>query len=205
MKTAVMMKRELLGSSVTQDSKTKMLSATDLLKVGNLWRLQNDMKILDLSAWLNTKSTQEFVKELEEKFGKGNVLKLSKGGKTTAHHTWFHPLLFIDMALAISPKIKIEVYQWLFDELIKNRNDSGNSYKAMCGALYVRAVNKAFFAKEVQKIALKIKKKCNVTDWETATEEQLKLRDKLHSDIALLADVLNNNDEAVRLALEKNI
>jgi hypothetical protein len=46
---------------------------------------------------------------------------------------------------------------------------------------------------------------CNVTDWNTATEEQLKLRSKLHNDIGLLADVLNNNDEAVRLAILKAV
>ena len=120
-------------------------------------------------------------------------------------HTWMHPLLFIDMALAISPKIKIETYEWMFDQLIKSRNESGDSYKAMCGVLYVRTRSKTNFYQYVQEVARKIKQACRVTDWNSATEDQLKLRDKLHNDIALLADVLNNNDEAVRLAILKAV
>ncbi len=42
-----------------------------------------------------------------------------------------------------------------------------------------------------------------VDDWNEATESQLDMRKKLHNDIALLADVLNNNDQAVRLAIVK--
>ncbi len=202
MKTAVIMKRKLLNGEISQNSKNEMMSATDLLTIGNKWRALNDMTPFDMNAWFNNKSTKEFIAELESRFGKGEI---KKSGRGRGHHTWLHPLLFIDMALAISPTLKVEVYQWIMDELVKSRNDSGNSYKAMCGALYVRTRSKTAFPSYIGKVALKIKKKCNVTDWETATEEQLKLRDKLHSDIALLADVLNNNDEAVRLALEKNI
>lgn len=40
---------------------------------------------------------------------------------------------------------------------------------------------------------------CGVSDWNNATQEQLKLRDRIHENIALLADVLNNNKEAIRL------
>jgi hypothetical protein len=32
--------------------------------------------------------------------------------------------------------LKIEVYSWLFDKLIKYRNNSGDSYKKMAGALF---------------------------------------------------------------------
>ena len=200
MKTAVVMKRDLLGGQVSQNSKTGMLSTTDLVKIGNKWRVANELPMFTMKSWLANKSTKEFIDELESKYGKGNVKKSARGKGT---HTWFHPLLFIDMALAINPKLKVEVYEWLFDHLIKNRNKSGDSYSMMCGVLYKRAKNKVHFYQYVQDVARKIKVACHVSSWQEATEDQLDLRHKLHNDIALLADVMNNNDEAVRIALTK--
>jgi len=198
METTVIMKRDLLGSKVSQNSKNEFLSATDLVRTGNKWRVANDMPMFSINDWMANKSTKEFVSELEKKYGK---VKINSRGKNS--HTWVHPLLFIDMALAISPSLKIEVYDWMFDQLIKVRNDSGDSYKKMCGYLFSRSKNKTQFFQYVQDVANKIKLACKVTDWQIATESQLKLRDKLHNDIALLADVLNNNDQAVRIAIHK--
>jgi hypothetical protein len=200
MKTAVVMERALFGGVISQNSKTGMFSATDLVKIGNKWRIANDLPVFTMKSWLATKGTKEFMAELESKYGK---IKSSARGKGT--HTWVHPLLFIDMALAISPKLKIETYEWLFDELIKNRNDSGDSYKLMCGTLFARTTQKTKFNHYVMDVARKIKLACNVDDWNTATQEQLKKRDKIHNNIALLAEVLNNNDEAVRLAILKSV
>ena len=200
MKSTVLVQRALLGGSVAQNNQTEMFSATDLVRVGNKWRMINEMAHFDMTAWFANKGTQEFIAELEERFGKGNV---KKSGRGRGNHTWVHPLLFIDMALAINPRLKVEVYEWMFDQLIKYRNESGDSYKKMCGALYVRAGRKDRFNQTVQDVANKIKMACGVTDWNEASEAQLKMRDKLHNDIALLADVLNNNDEAVRLAILK--
>ena len=200
MKTAVLMKRDLFGLKISQHSKNEMLSATDLVKAGNKWRAINEKEQFKMKSWLQNKSTQEFILELEGKYGKQNVKKSARGKGT---HTWFHPLLFIDMALAISPKLKIETYEWLFDNLIKARNESGDSYKAMCGSLFVRCGRKTNFNHYIINVAEKIKLACNVIDWQEATETQLTLRRKIHDNIALLADVLNNNDEAVRMAILK--
>lgn len=198
MKTEVVMKRELFGFDVSQKSKSEMLSGTDLVRAGNKWRRTNELSDFNLSQWLKKQSTVEFIDELNSKYGK-SIVK----GRGRSAHTWMHPLLFIDCALAISPKLKIETYEWLFDNLIKFRNESGDSYKLMCGALYARASNKTNFNGYVIDVAKKIKLACGVSDWQSATESQLEKRKKLHNDIALLADVLNNNDEAVRLAILK--
>ena len=55
-------------------------------------------------------------------------------------HLWVHPLLFIDMALWLNPKLKLEVYEWLFDKLLMYRNDSGDSFKRMCGAFLLEQI-----------------------------------------------------------------
>lgn len=199
MKTAVVMKRKLLGGEIAQNSKTEYFSGTDLVKVGNKWRAANGMDLFSMKNWLGNKGTKEFIQELEAKYDcKARIAARGKGS-----HTWLHPLLFIDMALAISPKIKLETYEWLFDQLINYRNDSGDSYKLMCGCLYARCTSKTSFRFYLSDVATKIRLACGVKDWNEATQEQLAKRDKIHNNIALLADVLNNNDEAVRIGIAK--
>ena len=201
MKTEVIMKRELFGEQISQKSKSEFFSATDLVRAGNKWRRINNLSDFNLSQFLSLQSTKEFINSLEEKYKEDIFIK----GRGRASNTWVHPLLFIDIALAINPKLKIEVYEWLFDQLIKYRNDSGNSYKKMCGALYNKYSNKSNFHKYISELAEKIKLTCHVKDWESATEVQLKKRDKIHENIYLLCDVLNSYDEAVRIALIKSI
>lgn len=198
MKTEVTMKRELFGTEISQKSKSEFFSATDLVRAGNKWRVSNDMGVFHMSDWLQQKGTKEFITELEEEFG---IIKIS--GRGRGKHTWVHPLLFIDMALAISPKLKIQVYTWLYDSLLRNRNDSGNSYKRMCGVLFDHEENKSLFTKRVKLLASKIKEICKVRDWEHATVEQLMLRDSIQHNIAIIANVLNSNDRAVQFGIEE--
>lgn len=198
MKTSVLMKRELFGREISQNSKNEFFSATDLMKAGNKWRIENDLSPISFNDWYNTKSTQDFVKELESQYG---TIRISGRGRGV--HTWVHPYLFIDLALSINPKLKIVVYSWLYDNLIQYRNDSGDSYKKMCGALYNTVSNKSTFPRLIVDIANKIKAECGVTDWQEASEKQLKLRDKIHEYIAVLSDVLKNIPNIVDVATKK--
>lgn len=199
MKTEVIMKRELFGSDISQKSKSEFFSATELVRAGNKWRVSQGLDFFVMSEWLRNKTTKEFINQLEIQTGKDVIIS----GRGRGNHTWVHPFLFIDMALAISPNLKIEVYSWLFDKLIKYRNYSGNSYKKMCGALWENSKNKSNFKNYIVEVANKIKIECEVKDWETATEKQLKLRDKIHDNVFLLTDVLKDNEQVVRLAIEK--
>lgn len=194
------MKRELFGDLISQKSKSEFFSATDLVRAGNKWRLQNGMDLFNLNKWFQNKATKEFVKELQSEFGK---VKINSTGKN--RHTWVHPYLFIDIALAISPNLKIECYKWIYDELLKYRNNSGDSYKLMCGALYDNCRNKSSFTKSMTLTANYIKKACSVSDWNEATQDQLRLRDRIHENIALLTDVLKDNNQAIRLGIIKTI
>ena len=195
------MKRELFGMEISQDSKRGYFSATDLQRAGNLWRLQNGMDQFSINTFFNMKSTKEFIARIEHETGETARIASRGRGK----HTWIHPYLFIDMALSISPKLKIEVYSWIMDELVKYRNSSGDSYKKMTGALYDNFGNKREFPFFIKDVARKIKTACHVDDWEHSTEEQLVLRDKIHDNISLLCDVLRDNEKAVNIAILKAI
>ena len=198
MKTNVIMRRGLFDGEVGQRTDNSFFSATDLMKVGNSWRVANKLQLVKQEDYFRTKSAKEFVETLKNEFGK---VKIS--GRGRGHHTWVHPLLFIDMALWINPKLKIEVYKWLYDELIKYRLYSGDSYKKMCGILFLKSKRKDIFPKNIKILAKIIKNECGVKDWQEATEAQLRLRDKIHENIALLADVLNDNQTAIRIGLQK--
>lgn len=193
------MKRTLFDYEVRQQSKTGFFNANELIAAGNKFRINNNLPILKLQDWLNRETTKEFIKELEIQL-QTKVKNASRGKKG---ETWIHPYLFIDLALTISPKLKIEVYEWLYDELLKYRNNSGDSYKKMTGALWNNTTRKDTFAKSMIKVAEIIREACNVNDWQTASEAQLKLRDKIHENISLLSDVLKDNNQAVRIGIKK--
>ena len=75
----------------------------------------------------------------------------------------------------------------------------------MTGALWENTKDKTNFHKLIKQIANTIKNDCNVKDWETATEKQLKLRDRIHENIALLCDVLKDNNQATQIGISKAI
>lgn len=209
MRTEVTMKRSTLGEIISQKSKSGFFSATDLLVAGNKYRVMIGLPPTTLNAYFNSSSTKQFIKQLEEKYGK---VKIGGSGrkpigdykdkdKTT---TWVHPLLFLDIALWLDPKMKVEVYEWLLDNLLQFRNDSGDSYKKMCGALYLYAKNKNSFNQNIQKVANLIKLECGgVKNWNEATEQQLKLRDLMHEFIAFACDMVKDANMAIQIGIEK--
>lgn len=198
MKTEVILSRPFMGSFIEQKSKTGMFNATDLTKIANTKRRELGLSSFNLSQFLKTKSTMEFIEELQKE--NERVIIKSRGASAK---TWVHPLLFIDIALAVNPKFKIEVYKWLYDELLRYRNDSGKSYSKMAGALYERTTNKKHFHKFITDVATYIKKSCNVQDWNKASQNELYLRDKIHENIYLLCSVLKDSKYAVKMGVYK--
>lgn len=82
--------------------------------------------------WCKNKSTIEFIETLEKEIGTKAII-VGRGSKA---ENWVHPFIFIDLALAISPVLKVKVYRWVYDNLIKYRNDSGDSYKNVWCFIY---------------------------------------------------------------------
>jgi hypothetical protein len=199
MKTEVEMQRKLFGVEIAQKSKSEFFSATDLVRAGNKWRMRHDLAMFDIYRYFHKESTKEFVDELEREFG----IVIIKG-KGRNSQTWVHPLLFIDMALTIHPRLKIKVYKWLQDNLLRFRNISGDSYKEMCAALYTRCTNYQEFPKIISDVAIQIRKVCEVEDWQHATEKQLNKRDNIHKSIKLLCKVLKRIDVIIEIAIDEN-
>jgi len=198
MKTGVIMKRELFNQEISQDSKNEYFSATDLARAGNKWRIENNISPFVMSNWLQQDSVKEFIAELEKEYGKVLI-----SGQGRGKHTWVHPYLFIKMALAINTKLEIKVYKWIYDELIKYRNSSGDSYKKMAGGLYVSIPNKNDFKDTLIEYANEIKKVCNVDNWESAIERQLKLRNDIQENISFLSDIIKDKNNLLSVSIKK--
>lgn len=199
MKTEVIMSRKLFNGEVRQKHKTEFLSATDLVKAGNQWRSENGLSNFNLSQWLKSQSTKEFVNSLEAVIGR----KAFTNTRGRNGGVWVHPYLFIDLALAISPTLKVEVYTWLNDHLLKYRDDSGESYKRMTKALSDRMNDADKFRRFLIPLAVRIKRKIGVSDWDKATEKQLKEREDLHIQIETVAKYARNPNSAINELLNE--
>jgi hypothetical protein len=125
MKQNVVMVRKMGVFDVHQRTKDGMFNATSLV---NQWVSENKRK--DVSDFLSLKSTKQFISALEVELlcDTGKVVSVTKGGKNGNQGTWMTPLLFIDFAMWLNPTFKVKVLKFVYDELIKQRNDAGDGY-----------------------------------------------------------------------------
>ena len=214
MKEQSITRHEMLGHQIRMQTDTGMMCATDLKSLADNWRRDNSLGEFNMTVYLRSKSTKEFVSELEDKYGE--VIVKGRGRNSL---TWVHPMLFIDIALAINPKLKVEIYEWLFKKLelyryshymVKGkyfllRSDPSTVYTDMCGALWARTEYKRGFAKFMRSVDMTVLRACKVNDWQSATPEQLRLRDKIYNSIKTLTSVLRNPSEAVRLGVKEHV
>ena len=71
--------------------------------------------------------------------------------------------------------------------------------------MQINIKNKSKFNETIRLTANKIKSACGVKDWQSATEKQLMLRDRIHENIALLCDVLGDIGQSVDIGIKKAI
>jgi len=206
MKTEVIMQRELIGETVRQRHKSGLFSLSDLERIGNKYRLDKGLSIKKAVDYFRTPANKEFLAELEREYG-----EVQTGGQGRGKEKWVHPYLFIDIALWYNPELKVKVYEWVYDNLIKYRNDSGDSFKRMSKALGENCNIRGRYGTVIPRVSTLIYKTVGVDGkdkWEKATPEQLKLRDDIQDTITTLTHVIKNADEAVSkgiyLALNKH-
>lgn len=135
MKTNVIMHRSLGDLVVNQRTKDGYFDGNLLL---SQWNKING-KRRRINDFLESKSTKEFVETLEEDIAHDEIPTMAfhhkKGRNTkkgrTKDEVWMHPYLFIDFAMWINPKFKLQVIKFVYDELIKNRHSAGDNYKML--------------------------------------------------------------------------
>ena len=200
MKTEVIMEREMLGVTVRQKHKTGFFSLSDLERVGNSYRMQNNKPIQKATEYFRSPVSKEFIAELKKEVG-----VVQTGGKGRGHEKWVHPYLFIDIALWYSPTLKVNVYRWIYDNLTIFRDNGGESFKRMVESLGNNCNIRGKFGVALPTIAKKIYTAVGVSGvnkWEKATEEQLRHRDEIQTAITTASYFVNDYSEAVDRGIE---
>jgi len=205
METTQIMERNLDGSIIKQNHKTGYLNLNDLEKAGNKIRENNNLPRKKLADYFQTKETKEFLNQVALEEGLVlDDLRVVKKGRNGSQYA--HPLVFLDVAIWFSPSFKVKVLKWFYDNLLMFRDNSGDSFKAMNIALDKNFDMKPFTYVQV---ARHIADVCGVPPcesrnrWNKATSEQLKLRDRIQNNIALLSDMSSDMNLVIKKAVEK--
>jgi hypothetical protein len=206
MKTAVIMVRDLNGVSVRQNHKTWFFNANDLLDLYN----KNNKKKKEMWAYLKTDNFKSF----QEAVIKNEILNTNKNTELENSFktietkrwkywwTWMHPYIFLDFAMWLSPDFKVNCMKWLYDNLIKFRDECGDSFKKVNKALFDKKPNLPPFeysneAKMINKIVFWSP---NGGQRNLATAEQLELLKKLQeSDVKLIQKWLDYYERYIKL------
>jgi len=161
-----------------------MFNATALL---NQWNRAAGMK-KEMNDYLRLQSTHDFLSALQSEFDfkDGNSPYLTSRGKYSGG-TWMTPLLFIDFAMWLNPKFKVQVLKFVYDELIKCRTAAGDNYNVLAKSIaslpdvdypkVARALNWIVFNKHERDIR------------NTATPQQLQDMDELQRKLAFSVDM----------------
>jgi len=208
MKTQMIMQRELLGFTVRQNHKTGMFNANDLHSIGNNLREAKGRSEKQLSHYFGLPDTIALMEELcfldNVEF---NDIKKATRGKNGG--TWVSPELFVDLAMWYSPELKARILKWVVDNLLFNRDDSGESFKLMNNAMNKHFSKECDDPRTYMRIALQISNACKVgakkDKWQTANDEQLKLRSDIQKTASIIAEFCASSSDCISRAINKNI
>lgn len=160
MKTNQVLVRPMGQFQVEQRTKDSMFNATSLM---NQWNNESGQK-KNINHYLENTSTKEFMIALID--DEPNIrnsekpdnliiartkVKTNSDGSKIPGEVWMHPIMFIDFAMWLNPAFKVKVIKFVYDQLIKYRNDAGDAYKELSTAIQ-GIVHKDFMPKAMQKV-----------------------------------------------------
>lgn len=161
MKTNQDMIRTIGDYLVVQRTSDGYFDGMELLRQ---WNSKEENPKRQMSKFLEQEQTKEFIKALVEDeshvannlHGDNQVFtkikgRITKNGKTP-DKVWMNPLLFIKFAMWINPTFEVKVLRFVYDEMIKYRNDAGDAYKELSSSVS-KIVPKAFMRDAMKKIA----------------------------------------------------
>lgn len=145
MKTNQIMTRKMGVFDVYQRTKDAYFDATSLMQQ---WNEQSSGRKKQMSEYINAKSSKEFLEALGEREQKRNFVNannqehtfiLTVKGRSTRNGripdtVWMHPYVFLDFAMWLNPRFKVDVIQFVYDQLISLRNQIGDGYKEFSNA-----------------------------------------------------------------------
>lgn len=160
MKTNQEMVRYIDNFSVIQRTSDGYFDGSELLRQ---WNNVAENPRRRMAEFIDSPKTKEFLKALakdeshrsKSDIGENQLLIKVKGRNTkegkTPDKVWMNPLLFIKFAMWINPTFEVKVLRFVYDEMIRYRNDAGDAYKELSSAI-MSIVPKDFMPKAMQKI-----------------------------------------------------
>lgn len=189
---------------VTQRTQDGMFNATALLKQWN----STSSTERKMDNYFNSDKTQEFVNTIMSKENLNTPKMVYLKSRGINGGTWMNPMLFIDFAMWINPSFKYDVIKFVYDELIRYRNEAGDAYRELASAV-VRITPKKEIPTAMTKIAQALNFVCtnhhekemrNQMD-ETTMKEMV----KLEQDVTLLINegILTSIDSTINYLRRK--
>lgn len=132
--TNQIMKRPMGKFLVEQRTKDSMFNATSLLKQWN----EASGEYKEISKFFENENTKEFISALmeEEKLHTQNSAYVkSKARADRGGGTWMHPILFVKFAMWLNPRFEVQVIKFVYDQMLKYRNDAGDAYRELGKAM----------------------------------------------------------------------
>lgn len=185
--------------------KTMMGSLTEVWKIGNAYRTKRGLPELDLSNWLRSPETLEYVKVVEDDLNFKSVVStdLSSKGTTLAKTiesplittkrgkgggTWAHLYILLDAAARLDPQFKHQMYKTFVEgKILQWREDGGDEFINLNIAIDAYLPeregkdNTGIFIQVAKQLKAKI---LNPDDsWNTASFPQLEKRAKLEKEL----------------------
>lgn len=89
-----------------------------------------------MANYFLSEKTNDFISTIikRENLNTPKMVYLTSRGKHNGG-TWMHPMLFIDFAMWINPSFKYDVLKFVYDQMIKYRNDAGDAYKKLANSV----------------------------------------------------------------------
>lgn len=168
---------------VTQRTDDSFFNATELL---TQWNNYSGMQ-KQMIHFMDNNSTKEFIQLLESEVQtkERNYVVMQKRGKNGG--TWMHPYLFIDFAMWINPRFKLDVIRFVYDQLIQYRHLAGDNYRGLTSAVQrFSNVNYSTLAKGLNYIVFD-KHEENLR--QKATQEQLNQLTEIQKQLAFSIDM----------------
>lgn len=112
------------------------------------WNAKSDNATLAISKFLGQSKIKDFMEALAEEesviakqqIGLNQLVitqkpKRDKSGRREPDKVWMNPTLFIKFAMWLNPRFEVKVIKFVQDELIRFRQDCGDNYISLTGAL----------------------------------------------------------------------
>lgn len=224
MKTNIVMNskhdRNLFGVIIRQETKSEMLSLTDLQEAYTHARVLNGWaeksKIQDLITQKeNTEriyyllKEQSFINsdfsEFMEKVKKIGIIKVLKEigvykttGRGTTKATFCNPYIWVLIAMELNPMLYAKVIKWLTDKLICNRIDACDLNNSLRGVIHAK-INNPNYAEINKALNVKIFGFHETGMRNLASEKELAVLNKLQENIAFCIQrgFLKTNEEII--------